>query len=237
MLYLIHGTDTNASRAKLHTLLSSLFKRRPGAQYFHITTETIGTHNIDELVWSQGLFERKYIVVFDHILKDREWKDSLLRSLKAFGQTEHVCIFLEEKLDKKELAAFEKYAKEVREYISRDQKKERFNIFSLADALGRRDKRCLWTLYLKAKEENITDEEIHGTLFWQVKCSLLALSSANAEEAGLKPFVFNKSKSLQKYYSEGELRALASRLVGLLHDSRRGTHEFDIALERFMLSI
>ena len=237
MIYLLYGNDTHASRKKLHTLLDGLFKKRPDAEYFHITTENISEFSVEELISSQGLFEQKYIVVLDNLFEDKDKRDEFLKMLKEMQGAEHIFIFLEGKLDKKTTTRFEKYAEKIQEFSTEVKKKERFNTFSLTDALGKRDRKSLWTLYQKAKLEHIADEEIHGILFWQVKSMLLALQSASAKEAGLNPFVFNKSKEFLRNYSEKEVRGLSQKLITLSHDARRGIHGFDTALERFILAL
>ena len=237
MIYLLYGNDIHTSRKKLHTLLDGLFKKRPDAEYFHITSENISEFSVEELISSQGLFEHKYIVVLDSLFGDKECKGELLKSLKGMQKAEHIFIFLEGKLDKKTITPFEKYSMKTQEFSIVEKKKERFNTFSLTDALGTRDRKNLWTLYQKAKAEHVTPEEIHGLLFWQVKSMLLALGSSSVKEAGLNPFVFNKSKGFLKHYSEKEVRGLSQSLVALSHDARRGIHEFDTALERFMLAL
>lgn len=241
MIYLLYGNDTHTSRKKLHTLLDGLYKKRPDAEHFHINSENISEFNVEELISSQGLFEKKYIVVFDNLfpdkVKDKDKKDELLKYLKEMQSAEHVFIFLEGKLDKKTVTRFEKYSEKIQECSTEEIKKERFNTFSLTDALGKRDKKGLWTLYCKAKTENIADEEIHGILFWQVKSMLLALQNTNAQEAGLNPFVYSKSKGFLRNYSEREVHSLSQALIELSHDARRGIHEFDTALERFILAL
>ena len=237
MIYLLYGNDTHTSRKKLHILLNGLFKKRPDAEYFHITSENMSEFSTEELISSQGLFEQKYIVVLDSLFENKDVKEELLSLLKDMQGAEHIFIFLEGKLDKKTTTKFEKYAEKIQECSKEEKKKERFNTFSLTDALGKRDKKNLWTLYQKAKVENIADEEIHGILFWQVKSMLLALQSDNAKEAGLNPFVFSKSKGFLRNYSEDEVRSLSKKLITLSHDARRGVHEFDVALEQFILAI
>lgn len=237
MIYLVYGNDTWASRKKLHVLLDVLSKKRPGAEHFYINSENVTEFNAGELIASQGLFEQKYVVVFDSLFGVKDKKDELLKLLKDMQGAEHVFIFLEEKLDKKTVTRFEKYAEKVQECTRGEVKKERFNMFSLTDALGRRDRKNLWTLYQKAKTENVSDEEVHGILFWQVKSMLLTLQSTSAKEAGLNPFVFSKSKGFLQNYSEQEVRNLSQMLITLSHDARRGMHEFDIALERFILAL
>ena len=94
-----------------------------------------------------------------------------------------------------------------------------------------------WVLLQKALDTGGVPEEIHGMLFWQVKSMILAVSSKTAGEAGLNPFVFRKSLSFAKNFTEEELKNLSARLVSIYHDARRGGDELAIALEKFVLSI
>lgn len=240
MIYLLYGTDTIKSRRKLHTLLDSLFVKKPDASFMRVDGENFDEGRIDEFVGGQGLFENKYIIVFDNLFTDKETKDAILKKIKEISQSQNIFIFLEEKLNKTELNRFEKYAEKIQK-IDVDQNLSasgrKFDIFSLTDAFGRRDRKGLWVLYQKAKLNNVSDEEVHGILFWQVKSMILSLSAKDAKESGLNPFVFRKSLGFLKNYSESELKRILSTLVSLYHDTRRGIHEMDTALERFILGI
>lgn len=235
MLYLIHGTDEMRGRAKLHALLEGLFLKRPDAEYFHVTPETWSDYNLYELASAQGLFEQKHIVVLDKVFELEEAEEATVPSLEVLHTAPHPFIFLEGALSKKTVSAFEKHSEKI--YIFEKKKKGTFNMFSLADALGERNRKKLWTLYQKAKHENVSDEDIQRILFWQVKGMLFAKSSKNAEEAGMKPFPFSKSRGFLKNYTDPELTGLSRNLVAITHDAHRGAHELGIALERFILGI
>ena len=238
MIYLLHGTDTIKSRKKLHTLLDSMFTKKPDASYMRIERENFDESRIEEFAGGQGLFENKYIIVFDNLFVDKNIKEVILKKIKEISKSQNIFIFLEEKLNKTELNRFEKYAEKIQEFGASGSKKEKkFDIFSLTDAFGKRDKKGLWILYQKAKLNNVSDEEVHGILFWQIKSMLLSFNAKDAKESGLNPFVFRKSLGFIKNYSEGELKRISSSLVSLYHDTRRGIHEMDIALERFILGI
>ena len=64
MIYLLYGTDTIKTRKKLHTLLDSMFTKKPDASYVRVDTENFDKERIEEFIGSQGLFENKYIIVF-----------------------------------------------------------------------------------------------------------------------------------------------------------------------------
>lgn len=239
MIYLLYGTDAIKSRKKLHTLLDGMFAKKPDASYIRVDGENFDESRIEEFIGGQGLFENKYIIVFDNLFKDKNIKETILKKIKEISKSQNIFIFLEEKLNKAELKRFEKYAEKIQKFgdVNPPAGGKKFDIFSLTDAFGRRDKKELWVLYQKAKLNNVSDEEVHGILFWQIKSMLLSLNAKSAIESGLNPFVFRKSLGFLKNYSESELKKLSSLLVSLYHDTRRGIHEMNTALERFILGI
>ncbi|PIT90841.1 hypothetical protein COU17_03555 [Candidatus Kaiserbacteria bacterium CG10_big_fil_rev_8_21_14_0_10_49_17] len=236
MIYLIYGADEYKGREKARALVHALQKRKPNALFFRITDEDEKNISLDELIQSQGLFERKYIVLLDHILKS-ELGEIVLNELKSIAASEHVFIILEGKLIKKDLSKIEKHAEKVQEYRKKEAAKEEFNRFALTDALGARNRERLWCLYQHARDRGAAAEELHGLLFWQVKAMLLALHSNTTEEAGLKPFPYKKAKEALRNYSEAELKNRAAQLVALPHESRRGAFDFAIGLEQWILKI
>ena len=218
MIYLLHGTDTIKSRKKLHALLDSMFAKKPDASIVRVEVGGFDENELKEFVGGQGLFVSKYIIVFDNLFTDKEVKEVLLKNLKEISKSENIFIFLEEKLNKTELNKFEKYAEKIQIFGGlTSEKSDKFDIFSLANALGKRDKKGLWVLYQKAKLNNIADEQIHGILFWKVKSMILSAGRGA--------------------YSQDELKKLSNSLVNLYHDTRRGVHEIDSAMERFILGI
>jgi len=188
-------------------------------------------------VYGQGLFSSKSIIVLDRVFGNEEGKEVILARLKDIAASENVFVLFEGGLDKKTLTKLEKHAEKSQGFDTKETKTERFNVFSLTDALGKRDRRALWVKYQQAKLSGVSDEEIHGVLFWQIKTMLLAAMSGSASEANLNPFVYKKSRGFLKNYTRPELSAFSASLVRLYHDARRGKHELGVALERFILSL
>lgn len=238
MLYFFYGTDKDTAREKANALIRSLCKKKPDAELFRIEPENWNEARLEEFISSQGLFNNSYIVHIVSLFELPEAKEVFVDKLGEIGESANIFIAQEEEVDKKTLLAITEVAEKVQLFESKGgKKKPEFNIFSLTDAFGRRDRKNLWVLFQKAVQSGAVPEEIHGILFWQLKSMLIASGYESASGAGIAPFVFAKSKSFLKNYSETELKTLSSRFVSLYHDSHRGIHDFEIALERLILTL
>ena len=170
--------------------------------------------------------------------KAKKAKEIVLKKLAVLASSENVFIFLEDELVKAELKELEKFAEKVQKFsVAAAQSQRPFNIFSLTDSLGRRDKRGLWLLYQKALAQGFPPEEIHGVLFWQMKAMLAASLTKTAEEAGFKPFVFLKAKNFAGNFLPAELKTLLSKMVAIYHNAHLGGPDLDVALENLILEI
>lgn len=242
MIYLIYGNKHEEVRKKARDIVTAQVAKKPDALHYRVSDENWKEVSLDELLLGQGLFVQKYIVVFDHLLRKKEAESSaaeiLLTRLKEFAESEHIFIFTEGELTKEILKKFEKNAEKIQE-LSKIEKKveEKFNLFSLTDALGSRNKKELWVLYQTALMSGVSPEEIHPLLFWQVKAMLGAVNAPSPEEAGLNPFVYKKSQGYARNFSKQELEENASKLVSIYHDTRRGMVNFEVAMEQWMLGV
>src|SRR3989338_7960786 len=243
MFYFLYGEDGDKARKKAHDVIEGLVKKRPKASFFKDDGENFNLGKLTEFIGGQGLFDNKQIVFLDNILEDKEIKEAVLDKIIEIKESPNAFVFLEKKADKATLGKMEKSAEKVQEFkVAGDvgfsgKSVNKFDVFSLTDVFGRRDKKNLWALYQEALSQNISPEEINGILFWQLKSMLVASLSKDANESGLKPYVFQKAKTFARNYTEDEMKKMSSVFVSVYHDSRRGIHDFDIALERFILSI
>jgi DNA polymerase III delta subunit len=237
MIIFIHGENTEKARNKAHELIDSLRKKKPDASFFKINSENWNEGLITEYAMGQGLFSNKYIVFLDKICENKDLKDSFIDKLDEMKSSENVFIILEGKLDKITITKIEKRSDKVQlfELIEKTYKKEDFNIFSLGEALGNRDKKNLWILYRSALNNGKVPEEIHGTLFWQLKSIAIASKTDSATNSGLSPFVFSKSKNYLKNFKQQEIFNMLNTLISISHDSRRGIGEIETSLERWIL--
>ena len=237
MLYLFTGRDVAASALKRDKKLEAVLKEKPGAEVVSLNDENWQSSSIEEYAGAQGLFQKDFIISTSFVCDNKEFAEELVSKLSLAAESSNVFIFLERELPKDVLKAFNAAAEEVVVSDVPARKEKTFNVFSLADALGRRDKKGLWVLLQEARRNGIADEQIHGTLWWQVKTLFLATSAESAKEAGISDFPFRNAKRFLVNFKEPELKNLAEELVNLYHGARRGKHDFGIALERFVLSI
>lgn len=243
MIYLFYGNDIERARHKANGVVESLLKKRPDASLFRLDSDTWQEAAFDEYVGGQGLFVQKYIVVLDRLFEKKEIKEYVIERLKILKTSENIFIILENTLDKATLGKFEKNSEKIqvfgeeKEGIAKSKKVNDFNMFAITDALGARNQKLLWTLYQQAVRHSVVREELHGILFWQVKSILLAALSKDAKESGLNPFVYSKAKNYAKNFTLSELKKISSQLTTMYHQAHRGEVDFDVALEKFFLSI
>lgn len=217
MIYLLHGTDTDKARAKAHEMIDALLKKKPDASFFKMSTENWDEAQLQEYAAGMGLFSGKYIVFLDRLCEDKNIKESFLEYTKTLQESENIFITLEGKLDKASSGKIEKKSEKTQEFLLPEQRKEFYNAFALADAVGKRDKKNAWMLYRKAIDKGEAPEALHGMMFWKVKTILLG-GFAGA-------------------YSQEELYNLADKMVSVYHDSRRGVHELETGVEAMILSL
>lgn len=238
MLYILHGNDFNKRAKKLEELIGFFLAKKPGTTLSKINPENFARYDLGELAEGQGLFVQKCVVVLDGLLEDKEIKEIFLGKLKEMAESNNVFVVNERVLGKGDLSALVKKAEKVQEFLLEEKSmRPAFNIFSLSDAVGGREKRRAWALFLRAVENGSNPEDIHGAIFWQIKSMLLVKDAKQStpESTGLKPFVFTKAKAFAGNYSKEELRGLSSRLVALYHDSHRGIGDFSVGLEKLIL--
>jgi DNA polymerase III delta subunit len=217
MIYFLHGTDIDKARTKAHEMVDALLKKKPDASFFTMNNENWSMAQIQEYSGGQGLFAQKYIVFLDRLCEDKKIKEDFLDYIKEIGESENIFILLEGKLDKATITKIEKKSEKTQEFaLPKEEKKEEYNAFALANAVGNRDRKNAWVLYRQAIDKGDAPEALHGMIFWKVKQMMTSYSST---------------------YSKEELYSLADRLVSVYHDSRRGVHELETGVEAFILSL
>ncbi len=233
MLYAFYGTDVVGVRKEAHEFLEKYEEK--GITIERITAENYVPGSIEDAAGSSSLFWEEQVVVIDTPSGDKEMFEKVFSILPELKESRNIFVIIEEKLLAPEKKKLQKYAEKSEEQTA--AKEERFNVFALTDALLRRDKKSLWILLTEAWRNGLSNEEIIGTLYWQVKILRLAEKTSSAEEAGQKPFVYQKAKRALSKFKEGELTQISRDLLAIYHDGHLGKREADVALEKWVLSL
>jgi DNA polymerase III delta subunit len=244
MIYFYYGTDIKSARKKAEITIDSLLSKKKDATLIKINDGELSEEKISELISNQGLFASKNIIYLYKIFENKDNKEILSKNLKRIGESENIFFFVEEKIDKATLSKIEKNGK-AEEFVKKELTKkeklaqigEKIDFFEFADALGRRDKKGLWTLYQDALKEQVPAEEVHGIFFWQIKSMLFGKICKTPDEANMKPYPFQKAREYARNYKDGELEKIADSFVSMYHEAHRGNTDFYIALEKFILSL
>lgn len=223
MLYLLHGKSQSRKefvKKKAHEL--SLVPQ-------HIHEDDLQNNEIQNLVSVQrGLFGDKELYVIHELARDLD----LRNLLSEYAESENVFIFSEASVTKAITKEFDGLNVSIEDFGKEEKKTEnKFNMFSLTDALGARDKKNLWLLFQQAIKSG-SPEEIHGILFWQIKN--LALVKTSTTNPGMNSFVYQKTSRYASQFSLDEIQKMSQDLVYMFHN--RDTYStLDIELEKFIL--
>ncbi len=237
MLYIFYGTDSKKSTDKARALVDSLRTKKPDASFIEISSDNWNKSAIEEHISGQGLFSKKYIVFLNKATKDGEVVEKFVEMAGLMKESENIFIINEGKINAELKKVFEKFGDKVvvTDEVEKKVFNKEFNIFSLADAIGTRDRFKAWSIYREAVQNGLESESILGTIFWQIKSMILARDAKSASEAGLNPFVYSKAKKGLGNYKEGELDNLLEQLIFLYHDGHRGLVDLELGIEKVML--
>src|SRR3989338_1658747 len=116
MFYLLHGQDTYRSREKLNELVSYFKTKVSGLGFFKIEGENFSEAEFQELLKGKILFEKKYVVVCEKVLENKEALNFVMDNSDDLAKTDNMFLFLEEEVDEKILEEFKKSAYKIQEY-------------------------------------------------------------------------------------------------------------------------
>ncbi len=211
MLYFFTGTDRKKARAALDAAVTKSLKKDMRVVR---VTDANAPADLTAAFGGGGMFGEARVIVLAGILGNDEMRAELLNSLAYIRDSEEIFFLLEEKPDAVTRKQIEKYAEKSERYDSPAAKKGG-DIFAIANALRRADKKALWVNYQQQLAEDAAPEAIHGVLFWAAKDMFMKSGDDKAK---------NRAKKL------------IIELTKLPHEARRRGEELEYALERFVLS-
>ncbi len=219
MIYLFAGDDSRHKRVAYEKFIKSL---PVGMETFFIGKNDFDPVQVESLYSGSGLFFTKCAVFFENIFENENTQEFILEKLELMKESQNDFIFLEGKLNKPVLDIFKKSLPTGRQaapfvniFELPKEKKEKFNSFLLANALGDRNKLQLWIYFRQAMDKGVRMEELIGILFWKAKDMLL-------------------KRSLGKF-SETEIKNFAYKLSYLLPEARKKGLDDESAFEQFLL--
>lgn len=232
MLYVFYGTDTIQTRAHAFEFISQHAAKGIGSRT--LAGDSYQEGSVRGMVGGVSLFAVEELIVLDTLSDSEGALEELLEMVEHIGSSTQTFVVIEGSLTAAQKKVLEIEAETMIE--AKVLGNQRFNAFSMADALAKRDKKSLWLIYTEAKVEGLSAEEIIGTLFWQLKALRLAKVSSSAEEVGMKDFPFNKAKTAARSFKDAELQRLSDTLITLYHEGHLGS-DIDLALEKWVLTI
>jgi DNA polymerase III delta subunit len=190
---------------------------------------------LTDIVGSASLFGGLEAYLIDTPSEVPEMYAEILSTLAEMAESTNIFIVMEKALLTPEKKKWQKHTSVFEEFTK--VAGERFNVFAMAEALSKRDKKSLWILLTEAKQNGLVSEEIIGTLWWQLKALRLAAITNSAKEADMKDYPYNKAKQSLRNFKEGDLDNLSSGLLKVYHDGHGGVRDIELALEEWVLKV
>lgn len=235
MIYLFCGYDRTRARAKATQVLAAFRKKNPTGAVFRFEAENFSQERFEELLaGAGGLFGEKRLIFCQELGENSAAADCLLEHLPTAAASAVVVLWLEPAADRALKERVKQAGGRVAEFIARPPTE--FNLFSLTDAFGARDRARLWLEFQRSLAAGVPAEEVFWRLVWQLKTMRLAALVENPST--LKPYTAKKAKQFNQNFRSGELSQLAARLVRLWHETKREDgRDFPLELEHFLFNI
>ena len=232
MLNVFYGNDTVKVRQRALAFVDEV---KEDAEVVSIEADGYAQGLLLEAAGGQSLFGGQRLFVLDMWSENVDAYSALTKDLELLAQTGQRFVVIEGPLLAAEKKKFQMWADSMEE--NKKEAAQGFNSFSLADALGKRDKRSLWLLWNEALLAGKSAEELSGILWWQLKTMRLAAKGQSASEVGLKDFSYGKAKRSLAKFKPGELERISRDLLSVVNESRLGGLETALAVERWILKL
>ncbi len=232
MLHLYYGNDSVTVRERAFTAADKLAAKE-NARITRIEVNDFAQGMLANLLGAASLWGEREIYVLDTPSEDAAFYIEVVSHAAEMGESTNQFVIMETAMLAPERKKFEKYTAVLEE--SKREATARFDVFRMAEALSKRDKKSLWVLLQEAKRAGLSAEEIVGTLWWQLKSLRLATLTKSADEAGMKSFPYDKAKRAVSLFKPGELDATSANLLRVYHDGHGGVRDIDEGLEEWVL--
>ena len=233
MLEVVYGTDSIAIRNAAFAAVDK--QQAKGAELHRLESDQYAPGLLADAVGATSLFGSAAVYLIDTPSESADFLAEVLEYAPSMVASSNTFIVIEKNLlvpIKKPLTTAGAILKEHKASAT-----DRFNVFALADALARKDKKTLWLLLQRAMQSGLAAEEIIGTLWWQLKTLRVAAVTNSATEAGMKDYPYNKAKRSLQNFASGELTSLSHSLLQVYHAGHAGEVPLNEALELWVLRV
>ncbi len=210
MLYLVSGKDYSAVKKEADSIMSLFSKKSSFAVERH-TAMTITAKDLAYRAEGNSLFGGNTIYIIESLLED--YKEEVFKVLEVLAQSQNVFIFCEDDVNKEIEKEF--IAAKATVNILKSAPKEKENPFAITDALLAKDKKKTWLLYRKEIDKGESPEAVLGRFVWAIKTLVLVTKypKETAASLGIAPFVYSKTKSISRAWSEGEPEKMYTEML------------------------
>lgn len=248
MLYVFLGAPKQVIE-KVEATIASLLAKSPNALVVRVEEDMVAT--LPELLQEQGLFKANYIV-YINALSSEPLRDWALENLALLKESTHLCLLALEEVNDKEKKEIEKSAEKVQECKEQQEVRRekgegggtarvsgahgvvlaQRDPFAISDALLTKDTKRLFVELEHARLGGERGEEVIGTLFWAAKTMAQALSAKNADEAGLKPYPYQKATAGVRVWGHDGVETLVYSLATASQRAYANSEDIFTLLER-----
>ena len=191
MLYVFCG-DRFHAREISKQFVAACRQKRAHAEYVYVSSSS-PSQSLEELLFGQGLFERKCIVFCDELFGDVR-AEHLLSNLSLYQDSPHMFVVFEPSLDRSLQKKMERAGASVQRSQERVQREDSRALFSFLDVFLRRDSEKTLSAFYTLVLQGSSASSVLNILLWQLRVLVLVSQSNSAASAGLKPFVFSKAE-------------------------------------------
>ena len=167
-------------------------KKRENSEYIFFSSDTEG-QTLEELLFGQGLFEKKYIVFCDEILGDQRAKH-LIDNPEMYKESSHMFVVFEPDLDPKQEKKFSKLGAVMKKHDSVGKTEDTRALFLFSDIFVKGNKSKTLVIVHRLLSDGHNPDSILNILLWKLRTLVLVSNSKNISDTGLKPFVYSKAK-------------------------------------------
>ncbi len=227
MLYILTG-DTVKAKARA-------MKIAEGAELVRFGESGEAFTGVLGYLSSRGLFAPKVALLLDRPLEDPDGKILLTERAEDLLEGDALVIVIEPILSVPIQKGIPKGATLENFEVQEKTTTPTLSAFALTDSFAAGNRKDSWITYRRLIDSGSEPQEIHGILMWQARAMVLASKAKTASEAGLKPFVYSKTKKAGARLGEAGCEEISRELVRMVHQSRLGGGNLGDLLEAFLL--